>query len=162
LNYETDKNGKPAITLKHGAAHRIMTLQLGSMWTDLAKLPIHIQALFAIFAARTNRDRAAADQLLLQISKSSENGHLDFTGTQELLAKNANNKLVRRVVGRHAYVYTVMASLLELSRIDGVLASAEFLWLKPLDRKLWYVLNTVGRQTAVPEIAGAYAHWLAE
>ena len=55
-----------------------------------------------------------------------------------------------------------MASMLELARTDGVLASAEFLWLKPLDRKLWYMLNSVGRQTAVPEIAGAFAHWTAE
>ena len=42
------------------------------------------------------------------------------------------------------------------------LASAEFLWLKPLDRKLWYFLNTVGRQTPVPEVAGVFAHWVAE
>jgi len=55
-----------------------------------------------------------------------------------------------------------MATLLELARTDGVLATAEFLWLKPIDRPLWYMLNSVGRQTAFPEIAGVFAHWVAE
>ena len=56
----------------------------------------------------------------------------------------------------------LIASLLEMARIDGVLASAEFLWLKPVDRRMWYMLNCVGRQTAVAEIAGLFAHWQAE
>ena len=55
-----------------------------------------------------------------------------------------------------------MASMLEGARNIGVLASAEFIWLKPIDRGLWYMLNSVGRSTAVAEICGAYAHWIAE
>ena len=57
---------------------------------------------------------------------------------------------------------TVMASMLEAAREDGVQASADFLWLKPLDRRLWYTLNTVGRQTPFIEVAGIFAHWVAE
>ena len=61
----------------------------------------------------------------------------------------------------NAYVYSFMATLLEVSRSDGVLASSEFLWLKPLDRRLWYVLNHVGRQTAVVEVAEQFlTGWL--
>jgi len=89
-------------------------------------------------------------------------GKPKFTGYRMAMIKYHNTKLVQRVVVRHAYVSTVMATMLELARTDGVLASSEFIWLKPLDRKLWYMLNTVGRLTAVPEISGAYAHWLAE
>jgi len=37
-----------------------------------------------------------------------------------------------------------------------------FLWLKPIDRRLWYMLNTVGRQVVPSEIAGAFAHWIFE
>jgi intracellular multiplication protein IcmP len=162
LKIEKDVNGKVIAGLQLGAAHRVFSLQLGPVWNNGNKLPIHIQALFAIFAARVNRDRAPSDKLLNQISASANSGKLDFTGTQELLKSHYDSKLVRRVIGSHAYVLTVMASLLELGRTDGVLASAEFLWLKPLDRKLWYMLNSVGRQTAVPEVAGPFAHWLAE
>lgn len=89
-------------------------------------------------------------------------GKLDFTGVSEAAMKYANDKAVQKVIGKHAYVLTVMASLLELARNDGVFATSDFLWLKPVDRRLWYMLNTVGRQTAVPEVAGVYAHWITE
>lgn len=42
------------------------------------------------------------------------------------------------------------------------MAAAEFLWLKPVDRPLWFMLNNVGRRTAFTEVAGPMAHWLAE
>ena len=38
----------------------------------------------------------------------------------------------------------------------------EFLWLKPMDRRLWYMLNCVGRQTPYSEAGGPFAHWRAE
>lgn len=148
--------------LKKAKARSLLALQLGKPWTDLNDLPIHIKALFAIFAARGNRDREGAYGLMDQISRSTKHGKLDFNGVDKLLAKHAGAKNVGQVVGHHAYVLTVMASMLELARTDGVLATAEFLWLKPVDRRLWYTLNTVGRLTAVPEVAGVYAHWLAE
>ena len=68
----------------------------------------------------------------------------------------------KKVVEGNAYVLTVMASMIMAARADGVQASADFLWLKPLDRRLWYVLNSMGRQTPYTEAAGVYAHWLAE
>jgi intracellular multiplication protein IcmP len=55
-----------------------------------------------------------------------------------------------------------MASMMEYARNDGVLASAEFIWLKPLDRKLWFMLNCVGRQTPFCEVAGPVAHFKIE
>jgi intracellular multiplication protein IcmP len=67
-----------------------------------------------------------------------------------------------KIVAGHAYITTAMASLLNISREAGVLATSEFIWLKPLDRRMWFMLNSVGRPTAVAEISGAFAHWLAE
>lgn len=161
---KTIKDKEPVVSVKKSEAHQLFALQLGRIWTGkLDKLPIHIQALFAIFAARGERDREGSDKLLSQISRSADkDGQLNFTGTQDLLKKHINSKLVSRAVSRHAYVYTVMASMLGLARTDGVLASSEFLWLKPVDRKLWYILNGVGRQTPVSEVSGPFAHWKAE
>ena len=31
-----------------------------------------------------------------------------------------------------------------------------------IDRPLWYMLNSVGRRTAFPEVSGPYAHWIME
>ena len=97
----------------------------------------------------------------MQIAESS-NGKLNFSGTEALLQKHLNHKLVQKVIQEHAYELTTMASMLAAARLDGVQASADFLWLKPLDRRLWYTLNTIGRQTPFAEVAGIFAHWLAE
>lgn len=143
-------------------ATRVFSLQMGKYWTNADDLNVYTKALFAIFAAKANHDRSAAMDLLNQIAASALLGRLDFSGVQELLDKYKNSKLVQKVVSKHAYVLTALASLLELARRDGVLATAEFLWLKPVDRKLWYMLNNIGRQTAFVEVAGPFSHWLAE
>lgn len=156
------EEGQKIAGLKKGAAHRVFALQLGRPFISLEKLPVHMQALFAIFAARANHETEPSTDLLRQIASSSNTGKLDFSGYRAMLQKNCQIKAVGRAVGRHAYVFGVMASMLELARTDGVLAAAEFIWLKPLDRKLWYILDSVGRQTAVCEVAGIFAHWKAE
>jgi intracellular multiplication protein IcmP len=157
---EYTKDRKLAVSLKRGMAHRLFALQLGPLWRgNLEVLPEHVQALLAIFAARVDGNTDDSDALLDQIGASSGT---NFSGARILLKKHINNKLVVKTISRHAYVMTMMAAMLDLSRGAGVLASADFLWLKPIDRKLWYVLNSVGRQTSVPEAAGVYAHLLVE
>lgn len=164
--------GYVAATLQPEAARRVFVVQLEANWQGVEYLSRPARALFAIFAARAARDREAATQLLLQMAKSAVGnqtdsgatyiGRLNFTGVDDLLKKYLSFKAVTQVCQRHAYVLTVMASMLQLARQDGVLASAEFLWLKPADRPLWFMLNSVGRQTAFPEVGGPFAHWLAE
>lgn len=143
-------------------AQSIFSLQLGSYWSSPENLKIHTKALFAVCAARIAGDRENAADLLGKIARSSATGKLDFSGVDALLKKHINNKIVVKVMQSHAYIFTVMASMLLTARNDGVFSTADFLWLKPVDRQLWYVLNNVGRQTAFPEIAGFYSHWLAE
>ena len=157
------RQSKPTATVIKGAAHRVFSLQMGSPWRgDLNQLNPHTLALFAIFAAKSEGNDKAARKLLTQISMSTANGKLDFNGVKQLAAKYSHAKPVQKVMSQHAYVLGLMASMLELARTDGVLAVADFLWLKPVDRPLWYMLVMVGRPTAVPEISGAFGHWLAE
>lgn len=154
--------GKIIATVKREEAFRAFALQVGRYWQGPEYLSMHAKALFAAFAARANRDSESAVKLLKQISASTKTGKLDFTGTEELLKKYKDTKAVVKVSQKHAFVLTVMASMLLLARTDGVQASADFLWLKPIDRPLWFMLNSVGRQTPHSEIAGPFAHWLAE
>ena len=44
----------------------------------------------------------------------------------------------------------------------GVLAPAQFVWLRAHDRGLWYPLNNMGRQSFHMEAMGAMAHFKAE
>lgn len=151
---------KIEVVLKRGEANKIFALQLGPIWKGIDQLPPHSKALFAAFAARINADSKSAQELFAQLSSSAPK--LNMEGVDELLKKYGNSELVKQIIDSHAYVYTVMASMLERARDDGVQASADFLWLKPVERKLWYTLNTVGRQTPFVEVAGIFAHWVAE
>lgn len=147
--------------INRGEAKRIFTMQLGDYWEGVEQLPMHTKALFAIFAGKHGRDKKA-QELVMQINRSANAKELDFSGVDELLQKHINSSKLQRITQQHAYVLTVMASMLEAARTDGVFATSDFLWLKPLDRKLWYMLNTVGRQVPFTEVAGPFAHWLVE
>lgn len=149
--------------LKEKNAEQVFAQQLGEQWMGPENLPIHTQALFAVFAAIANQDRKTGFTLLRQFNEAFRLGKKpNYNGVKEVLNKYKDTKLVKKVESRHNYVMTVMAAMLELARTDGVLACADFLWLKTIDRKLWYMLHNVGRRAAFPEVAGAVAHWRIE
>ncbi len=156
------RKARPSVSVIRNKAKQIFTLQLGRYWESPNVLNDHTKALFAIFAARINRDREQANKLVSQIAVSVDSGKLNFAGVDDLLNKHKDSKHVIEITQRHAFLLTVMASMLETARNDGVIATADFLWLKPLDRSLWYMLNSIGRQTPYVEVAGPFAHWLAE
>lgn len=149
--------------LREPRARQIFAAQLGYLWNGADQLPIHTKALYAVFAAAANQDRQPAIALLRQFNSALEYSNTpDYKGVEELLAKHKNSKLMKKVEQRHAYVMTILAATLELARSNGVLPCADFLWLKTVDRPLWYMLNNVGRRSAFPECAGAIAHWRIE
>jgi intracellular multiplication protein IcmP len=152
----------PRAKINRDQARSVFAMQLGRYWSGPEALPIHARALFAAFAARIAGDRERCASLLEQMCRSTQGGKVNYSGADDLLQKYKNHKLVKRITRAHAFELTVMPSLLEKARSDGVLASADFLWLKPVDRRLWFMLNSVGRQTPFCEVAGPYAHWYAE
>lgn len=158
----SDRGIKLRVEIIPDKAEQVFIEQLGPLWESIDKLNDYTKALYAAFVARANHDRDTSLQLLQQIAASSVAGTLDFSGVDKVIEKYRDCKKAHKVINRHAYVSTVMASMLELARTDGVLSSADFLWLKPVDRTLWYTLNNVGRQTAFPEISGVIAHWNVE
>lgn len=155
-------DAKTTVSVIRPKAGDIFIQQVGALWESPASLPPHIRALFAIFAARVAQDPDASYKVLMDIATSATGGRLDFSGVPALLSKYAEHADVVAIIKKHAYVYSVMASLLEKARRTGVLASADFLWLKLVDRRLWFMLNGVGRQTPTVEVAGPFAHWLVE
>jgi intracellular multiplication protein IcmP len=158
-------SGRPVATVNRALAHQHFVTQMGPRWEgNLQNFPPYIIALFAIFAAKANHDTKGAAALMRRISESSykENKKLDFSGSFQLLGKHIQSMKVAKAVGAHAYLLPAMASMLEAARDDGVIATAEFLWLKPTDRRLWYMLNSVGRQVAFTEVGGPFSHWRVE
>ena len=145
-----------------GDAKRVFTLQIGPYFSGFDKLPGHILALAAVCMARINRDKKSATQILSTIDKTFAQGKPDYSPARAVLKKYEKSEQVQEILMKHAYVLTVMASLLEAARDDGVVPTSEFLWLKVIDRRLWFMLNCVGRQTPYVEVGGPFAHWKAE
>jgi len=148
--------------IRRGDAKRVFTLQLGPYWEGFDHLPPHAYALAAVFMARMNRDRNSAVLILETLDRTCAAGKPDFSVARPILKKYQNTTDVQEIVAKHAYQLTVLSSLIECARLDGVVPSAEFLWLKSVDRRLWYMLNCIGRQTPFSEVAGPFAHWRAE
>jgi intracellular multiplication protein IcmP len=148
--------------IRRGDAKRVFTMQLGPYWDGFEHLSPQAYALAAVFMARMNRDRDAANHILKVIDQTFVTGKPNFSVAKPTMIKYQNSELVQDVVGKHAYVLSVMASLIQAARNDGVVPSSEFLWLKPIDRRLWYMLNCIGRQTPYSEVGGPFAHWRAE
>lgn len=148
--------------IRRSDAKRVFTLQLGPYWDGFEHCAPHVRALAAVFMARMNRDKAAASKILAALDISVAEGKPDYSVADSTLEKYKNMENVQEVIAKHAYLLPVMASLLRASRDDGVVPSSEFLWLKIVDRRLWYMLNSVGRQTPFVEVGGPFAHWRAE
>jgi len=159
--FEQKKRGVN-ISLKKDLANMIFVKQLGYKWEGVEKLPNYVKALFAVFASRINMDKGRADKILQNLSISSVKNSFNMEGVDEAIRKYINSAIVKKTITQRAYISTVMASMLEEARKDGVMSAAQFLWLKPLDRTLWYVLNSVGRQTPFVGCSGVFSHWLAE
>ena len=147
-------------------AEAVFVRQLGSVFLGISAMQPHARALFALFAARTNRDFKAADQLLMQLANSFADGAPDYTGVDELIEKYKRTASVVASFEQHAYERTILMTLLERCRGGeggkDYLPPNWFLWLKGIDRDLWYALADVGRRTPHVESAGVFAHWLTE
>ena len=148
--------------IRRGDTKRVFTMQLGPYWDGFDHLSPQAYALAAVFIARMNRDRDAANHILKVLDMTFVSGKPDFSVAKPIMKKYQNSEIVQEIVAKHAYMLTVMGSLIEGARDDGVVPSSEFLWLKPIDRRLWYMLNCMGRQTPYAEVAGPFAHWRAE
>lgn len=141
---------------------KFFSSQLGKLWEGPDRLPRHVRALFACFIAQACRDKDGARDGLRTLALSHADGKPDYAFVQPLLDKHLGDERLAPLFRNHAYAVTVLCAALELARSNGVLPPAYFLWLRPLNRPLWYALNNVGRRTPFCDAAGVHAHYLAE
>ncbi len=145
--------------------------QLGPRWRGPDALPFHVKALFAVFALKAARQREEADKLLGELALCAD-PKSDMALRPTATLRKEIDRIVKdpklggeaaKVTANHAFVTTAMLRLLGYSRDrGGVLAPAQFLWLRGANRALWYPLNNLGRQSFHAEAAGAISHYMAE
>ncbi len=155
------------LKINHLRAKMVFSAQLGAKWRGIEALRPYEKAIFAILAAFVNFKREDAESVLERIAASVKKknfltGDHDFSGTGVLLKKYATSPTVTEITQNHAYVKTVFTEMLNQARRSGIVANSLYLWLKPLDRTLWYTLNNVGRKAIFTEAGAIHAHWLTE
>jgi intracellular multiplication protein IcmP len=170
------------------AARRVLRHQLGPRWHGIAQASPQVRAMFAVFALHLARRRTEALRLLGDLSPglSGPDGEQP-EGPERPLALPAAalaeaDKVLRddllvapalAIANRHAYANTALMALLNAARLQaGVLATAQFVWLKLVDRPLWYALSSLGFESPGVgrslhpnprvEALGARDHWAAE
>lgn len=148
--------------LNRERAEKLFAMQLGKLWEGPDKLNSYTKALYAAFCAQACGDIKEALWAFNELSAGMAAGKVDYSWVNGYIKKYENDDRVKSVIEKHAYVYTVMASMLMAARGFGVCASSGFIWLKPKNRALWFILNGVGRRVVYAEVAGIYGHWLAE
>lgn len=146
-----------------------LTQQLGPRWEKMVGLKPYHRALIAAFGLKGLQRRTESDDLLGQVAQCWTVQHgLVLT---EVVEKKINDYLadkklasaVFQAAEQHAYRTTALLGILAWARQQGgVLAPAQFLWLRGEDRGLWYPLNNLGRRSYHAEAAGAMAHYMAE
>lgn len=156
-------------TVDEAAAAAAFAKQLGRRWQGPSRLPLHGQALFAAFALKHARKRDASDELLNDLSRcwTPDNGlRIPAKLKREIRGIINDPKLggdLAKHCQKHAFQVTALLKALSRARTEGgVLAPAQFLWLRGYHRALWYPMNNLGRKSFHPEAAGALSHYIAE
>ncbi|MEJ6002608.1 type IVB secretion system coupling complex protein DotM/IcmP [Paucibacter soli] len=162
---EKNKLAQRGGKLDRDRSRDVFSAQLGTIWAGPDALPKHTRALYAALLLRIagkGTDSTTAFRKMASTFKTGGINGMDTSFADAAIAEHGSHRLAKMVIERHAYVFTVMATMLQISRADGVLASPMFIWLKTVDRKLWYTLNNVGRYSFHVECAGIMGHWLFE
>ena len=153
------------------AAWKAYAKQLGPPWKGATKLQPYRQVLLASFCLKAARKRDEADDILARVAQcwTDEKGLVlshDPTLMQECKKILKNREIAEQtldVCRQHAWENTALLRALEHARErGGVLAPAQFVWLRAFDRRLWYPLNNLGRQSFHMEALGAMAHFRLE
>lgn len=153
------------------AARKAFAKQMVGPWRGWKALPKELQILLAAFCLKASRQRAESDEMMGRLAACwhHEKG-MQFSGDRTLHAEARRvlkdkdiSGLALRNANRHAFVTTALLRALDTARMEGgVLAPAQFLWLRGQNRTLWYPLNNIGRQGFHPEALGAMAHYRME
>lgn len=168
-------------------AEGALSLQLGPPWQGLAEASPQVRCMVAVFALHAARRRQDAIQLLGTLSNALPNnpgdgpsgpaeplafGSAGVAEADRILGDTALLAPCLAVAGLHAFTAPAMMSVLTLTRQQaGVLAPAQFAFLKLVDRPLWYALHSLGfpggqNRAEQPnpriEAVGARDHWATE
>lgn len=153
-------------------ARRELACQLGPPWAGVAHAPAHVRCLFAGFALHAARRREDAACFLGDLAEALPRTDGDVLPELPQAVVAQADLILRdpvyadhctKVAARHAFQSTAMLAVLDHARKRaGVMAPAQFNWLKLVDRRLWYALHSLGMPNPYVEARGSRDHYAAE
>lgn len=152
--------------LDEDAARDAFARQLGKPWHGIAKADLPVQTVLVLCAMHLLRDKNAM-RMREEVSVAWAAGGDGIPKMKEIVEWALGNekivKVINKVGSKHAYANPVVIAMLDRARAKtGVLPAADFVWMRRVDRDLWYTINNVGRRRFHIEGAGAVAHYQAE
>lgn len=149
---------------------QVLTEQLGGHWGGFDRLDRFERCVAALLLLVIAKDATKARELALQLGNSfrrldrrkRHRPTLDDRGVDKIIAKHADHPTVRRVLERHAFKNTAFVGLLNEATNKGVFIANEFLWLKPVNRTLFFSLLQYGGDRPFTEATGVWAHYQEE
>lgn len=170
IKYE-NRLGEDRIKMDKIKAAEVFTKQLGRPWVGIDDLTQEEKFIFAILITKASREGKEATRIAKVIASAytteTHYSKKELKKFMDVAIKEANEKIkkhgytenIQNVIKQHFFVNTVFPRLLEEARVDGVFTTADFIWLKPRNRSLWYILNNVGRRAAWTEVSGTWYHF---
>ncbi len=160
------ENGSFSEETRENRLPDIFAAQLGKPWTGLKRADLYVQCVGILCGLHyLRRKPSLSERETLSIAWAQ--GKDGTEAMKALVAKYIEDKDINKVVdticAKHAFCNTGLFALLDRARARaGVLASADFGYLKQLDRSLWYTLSNCGRRRFFIEAAGVVSHFFAE
>lgn len=151
---------------------RTLGNQVVNLLTDRAKRPCFPErfsssgkVIFALLCAHAfggeegKKDYAKARDQLNNSARGAAHGFANLTVAQWLFDKYKDNPKAAQLFAVHHWENTYLFELLVQAKKQGKCGHWEFIWLKPMNRVLFYVLNTVGRFTPHTESGAAFSQY---
>lgn len=147
---------------RHKASH-YLTQQLGRRATLKVPADPLICVVQSILTCYVIGNRRLADHLAVsasQIFSVHKNLNKEIIGhASKIWKKHAKDERVRQLFDRHAYQYTFLCGLFDVAKAGGIVHPARFQWVKLIDRRLWYILNNLGRKSVFIEGVSVISHY---
>lgn len=164
-----DPTTRAGVRLDEERVQRLFVRHLGGVFIGFSSLPPYAQGLAAAFAAfggggagrRDGQDMLDAMSRSCRENPATGKIEIEVRGAQELWARyhDAMEESLRK---HQSFWRPWMVGGLVFARTRGTLSSSQFLWLRAVDRTLWYALNQSGGRRPWVEAMGVWAHFEAE
>lgn len=150
------------MSLNEEKAKKVLALQLGPLYTGLDQVPPYIKALIGFFAEHLYGSSLKSQMAMMEVADSYgplAKGKYNYSAGIKLLETYKDDPRLNEIMNSHAYIYTGLADLFDRAKQRGIIISKYFIWLKKTDRRLYYLLNAIGRRVSWVECAGIVDHY---